>query len=166
MSQPVEKLLECGRISLRLHLYGAIVSIADVTLKAQLAGLSLGEKAKPDALDVTKDFRLEPAAIVDRLTRQSGVREWGRRDHDGNALRRVWDRRESAADDRQIGLDQLPRRLLGGRADDQVLVVAVPTGGGSFPQVVRRVGQVQAQKELELLPHTCSPVHRSHPTTA
>src|SRR5919201_1393811 len=154
----VEKLLQGRRVALGLHLHGAIVAVADGALQAQAAGVRLGEESETDPLDVTKDFRLEPAAILGLFTRQSGVSERARRDHDGYALRRVGNRPERATDDRQIGLNQLERRLLGGRADDQVLVVAVATCGGPFPQVERRVGQVQAQKELELLPD-CSPLH-------
>src|SRR5690348_13628454 len=94
----VEKLLQRCRRALRLHLYGAIVSVADEPLEAQLAGVPLGKKAKADPLDVTEDLRLEPAALVLRFTRQSGVCERAGRHHDRNALGRVRNRLERAAD--------------------------------------------------------------------
>lgn len=58
MPELVEKLLQRRRRAFRLHLYRAIVSVADVALKAQLAGMPLGKEAKADPLDVTEDLRL------------------------------------------------------------------------------------------------------------
>jgi hypothetical protein len=66
MAKFVEKLLELRRSPFRLHLYGAIVSVAHVALKSQLAGVAFGKETKADPLDVTKDLRLEPAAICSR----------------------------------------------------------------------------------------------------
>jgi hypothetical protein len=62
----VEKLLERRRRPFRLHLYRAIVSVADVTLKPQLAGVALGKKPKADSLDVAEDLRLEAAPRIRR----------------------------------------------------------------------------------------------------
>ena len=53
MAELVEKLLEGGRLSLRLHLYCPIVSVTNVALEAQLAGVSLGKEAKSNTLHVT-----------------------------------------------------------------------------------------------------------------
>src|SRR5437588_6098818 len=154
-----QKLLQRASAALGLHFYDAIDAIADIPLEAQLPSMMLGKEAETNPLNVTGDLRLESAATGTVVTRQSGVRERGRRDHDGDVLRRVGDRLERAANDRQIGLDELARRLLGGRGNNQVLLVAVPAAGGPFPQVVRRVGQVQTQEELELLPDSCRPLH-------
>jgi hypothetical protein len=100
MAQFTEELLQRRRRALGLHLDGAIVSIADVALKPQLAAVPLGKETEANTLDIADDLRLEAAAIVIRFARQSGVSEWARRDDDGNALRRVGDRLESAPDDR------------------------------------------------------------------
>src|SRR5207237_181983 len=117
MAKLVEKLLQRRRRAFRLHLDGAIVSVAYVALEAQLTGVPLGKEPEADALHVADDLRLEAAAIVLRFTRQSGVRERAGRDHDGHALWRVRNRLQRAADDRQIGLDQLASGLFGGGAD-------------------------------------------------
>jgi hypothetical protein len=105
VAQFAEKMLEGAAIAFGLHLHRAIVSIAHVTLKAQAASMPFGKEAESYPLDVTNDLRLEPAAVVCRVTRQSGVRERGRGHHDGDVLRRVRDRLEGTANDREVGLD-------------------------------------------------------------
>jgi hypothetical protein len=106
MAQLVEKLLERGRAAFRLHLYRAIVSVAHVALKPELAGVPLGKETEADALNVADDLRPEAAPFL--FTGQSCVRQWPGGDDHGNALRRIRNRLQGPADDRQIGLDQLP----------------------------------------------------------
>jgi hypothetical protein len=137
-------LLQCSRRPFSLHLHSAIVPIAHITVEPEPSRLAFREEAEADALHVAEDLRLEPAAIRCRVTRQSGVREWGGRHHDRNALGRVGDRLQCAAYDRQIGLDELPRGLFRWRSNHELAVVAVTAACGPFPQVERRVGQVQA----------------------
>jgi hypothetical protein len=103
MAQLVEKLLERRRAAFRLHLYRAIVSVAHVALKPQLAGVPLGKETKADTLNVAEDLRLEAAPFL--FSRQSCVRQWPGGDDHGNALRRIRDRLQGPANDRQIRLD-------------------------------------------------------------
>jgi len=66
MAKLVEKLLQRRRRAFCLHLYGAIVSVAHVALKPQLASVLLGEEPKADALNVTDDLRPEAAPFLPR----------------------------------------------------------------------------------------------------
>jgi len=53
--------LELGPITLRLHLYRAIVAVANVALQSKTAGLGFGEETKTNALDIAEDLGLQPA---------------------------------------------------------------------------------------------------------
>ena len=91
-------MLERGRLPLRLHFYGAIVTIPDVALNPELAGVPLGEESKADALDIAKDLRFEAPTFF--LCGQSGVRDGTGGDHHGDPFGRIGDRLERAAYDR------------------------------------------------------------------
>jgi hypothetical protein len=58
MAELGEKFFQRRRRSLCLHLHGAIVAIADVAVEPEPSSLPFGEEAEPDALNITKDFRL------------------------------------------------------------------------------------------------------------
>jgi hypothetical protein len=64
VAEVVEKLLQRCRAALGNNLHRAIVAIANVALKPQLAGVPLGKEPEADALNVADDLRLEAAPFL------------------------------------------------------------------------------------------------------